>query len=90
MNEIETTLESGTAPRPIHQRVARRRPCERSENGGQMPMLLTVDDATRDLRVARTQAIARRDSHPPPCLDPLGRTVRVARPEARAIAEGVQ
>ena len=53
MNEIETILETGTAPRPVHQRVARRRPRERSENGGQMPMLLTVDDAADLLRTTR-------------------------------------
>ena len=60
-----------------------------------MPLLLTVDDAADLLRTTRRAIYAMLDQatpsdpHPPSCLDPVGRTARVARPEARAIAEGV-
>ena len=96
MNEIETTLESAPAPRSTTRRSVARARFERSENGDAMPLLLTVDDAADLLRTTRRaiyamlerrQLPARSDSHPSPCLDPLGRTVRVARPEARVIAE---
>jgi excisionase family DNA binding protein len=59
-------------------------------------MLLTVDDAADLLRTTRRAIYAMLERRQLPGvirirrrLDPLGRTVRVARPEACAIAEGV-
>jgi excisionase family DNA binding protein len=53
MNEIETTLERAPAPRSTTRRSAARARFERSENGGAMPLLLTVDDAADLLRTTR-------------------------------------
>ena len=53
MNEIETTLESGPAPRSSARRAVARRHLERSENISAMPMLLTVADAADLLRTTR-------------------------------------
>ena len=53
MGEIETTVESASAPRPSVRRAVVRRRLEQSENIGAMPMLLTVDDAADLLRTTR-------------------------------------
>lgn len=53
MNEVETTHESAPPPRPSVRRVVMRKPIERREDVGAMPMLLTVDDAANLLRTTR-------------------------------------
>jgi excisionase family DNA binding protein len=53
MNEMDTTLEMAPVPRRAIRRAVTRGRFEQSENGGAMPMLLTVADAANLLRTTR-------------------------------------
>ena len=53
MNEIETAFETVPAPRSRVRRTLVRRQLGQSDDVGEMPMLLTVDDAADLLRTTR-------------------------------------
>ena len=75
MGEIETTLESASAPRPSVRRAVVRRRLEQSENIGAMPMLLTVDDAADLLRTTRRAIYAMLERRQLPGVIRIGRRV---------------
>jgi excisionase family DNA binding protein len=96
VNEVETALESGPLPRSSTRRTAVRRQLERSDGVSVIPMLLTVDDAANLLRTTRRAIYAMLERRQLPGVIRIRRRVLirssellVARPEARAIAEGV-
>jgi excisionase family DNA binding protein len=53
VNETETAIEAARLARSTARRSAARRPLERPDDVGAMPMLLTVDDAANLLRTTR-------------------------------------